>query len=448
MKEFSVTFKDGFTKGLWASDRLPRNNDAITYCHNVVPAEGGLIAYDDAYTRLTNPLSGVTIDWPFPQLFLGQDVRVLANATQIFELTTWTLGAAKLTVTESERWDFIDFGSYLILTNGLKLCIRDYAGAWTSNDYTATIPRFSTGCNFNGQIVAGNIKSTWHGCGTGSIIWSKIGSVDFTPDGTNEAGFRNIPWEGDVLRVKKLGKGVIVYCENGIGVLTPFGQTFGFQPLMRVGLDWKGAVDGDDNMHLFLGKNRNLYRINANFEIENLGFHNLFYNEPASYVVIQHDPIRQEFHISGDGAYVLGEKGMFSCYQTKMSTIANDNGSSYGVFTDDEDYTAVVITDAMDFGLRGMKTIQTIELSGEWGDEDDDTEVVIVVVTRNDASGDWIVAPAQLVNPNGVVTPIVTGVEFGILIYFSDYSDVILDSMTIRVKVPDKRYIRGVYNVT
>src|SRR3989304_1475432 len=150
MREFSKTFKDGLAKGLRSTDRNPRNSEALVECLNLKPYEGGLKAYEP----LTNPLIGVSVSWPFPQMFLGQDVRVLATGTQVYELSTWTLGTAKLTVTQDKRWDFIDFGSYLILTNGTKLFIRDYLGAWSASSSLSTMPRFSTGCNFNGQIVA------------------------------------------------------------------------------------------------------------------------------------------------------------------------------------------------------------------------------------------------------------------------------------------------------
>ena len=308
MKEFSVPFKDGLKKGLRSNSRSPRNSESLVECYNLKPGEGGL----EAYEPITNPLTGVAVDWPFPQLFLGQDVRVLATATAIYELSTWALGTAKLSsLAENERWDFIDFGSYLILANGTKLCIRDYAGAWTSNDSTSTIPRFSTGCNFNGQAVAGNIKTAWHGCGTGSLIWSKIGSVDFTPDGTNEAGFRNIPWEGTVLRVKKLGKGVVVYCENGIGVLVPFAQTFGWDILTEVGIPAKSAISGNDNIHVFVNTAGELCRINKDFSLEVLGYSEYMSLMTAASIVVEHNPVLREFHISDPTyAFILTEQGL------------------------------------------------------------------------------------------------------------------------------------------
>ena len=392
----------------------------------------------EPYAPITDPLTAVSTDWPFPQLFLGQDVRVLANATQIFELSTWALGAAKLTVTESERWDFIDFGSYLILTNGLKLCIRDYAGAWTSNDSLSTMPRFSTGCNFNGQIVAGNVKSTWHDCGTGSIVWSAIGSVDFTPGGSNEAGFRNLPVEGDVLRVKKLGKGVVAYCENGIYVLTPFNQTFGMDTVMEVGLLNKGAVAGSENIHVFVDKEKQVWRINKDFSLQLLGYKAYMDLMTAADVVVEHSPTQREFHISDTSyGYVLTEKGLSQCYQ-EVTTVAETGGVTYGVFDDQGDSEGRIVTDILDFGIRGRKTLMLVELGGYSA-----SAISAAVDWRSDIAGSLTRSPSVPVNYSGAATIIVTASEFRVALTFTDYSDAVLDYFNMRYKLSDKRFFRG-----
>lgn len=439
MKEFGKTFDEGLRKGLRASDTNPANSQALITCFNLKPDDMGLGPYDP----ISNPLSGVSADWPFPQLFLGQDVRILATATKVYELSTWALGTAKLTVTEDERWDFIDFGSYMILTNGTKLCIRDYEGAWTSNDYTSTIPRFSTGCNFNGQIVAGNIKTTWHGCGTGSLIWSRIGRVDFTPGGDNEAGFRNIPWEGDVLRVKKLGKGVVVYCENGILVLVPFQQTFGMEKLMEVGIPSKAAVGGSDNIHVLVDTDGNVWRINKDFNLQMLGYREYMNLMTAADIVVEHDPVKREFHISDDDyGYLLTEKGLCQCYQ-EVTTVACDDGTSYGVFDDQSDSEGRIVTDILDFGLRGNKTLELVELSTSSA-----SDINAAVDWRSDISGSFTRSGDVLVNPNGIATIKHTAAEFRVAVTFDDYSDARLDYINMRVKLSDKRAVRGAYDVT
>lgn len=440
MKEFQSKIFEGLAKGLRASERNPRNAEALVTCFNLKPSEGALLAYEP----ITNPLTGVSPDWPFPQLFLGQDIRILATATKIYELSTWTLGSAVATVTEDERWDFIDFGSYLILANGTKLCIRDYAGAWTTNDYTSNIPRFSTGCNFNGQVVAGNVKTSWYNCGSGSIIWSRIGEVDFTPDGSNEAGFRNIPWEGEVLRVKKLGKGVMIYCENGIGVLFPFEQTFGFLPLEDVGIPNKAAVAGNENIHVAVDTDGNIWRINKNFEMQKLGYREYMNVMTASAIVVEHNPVRREFHISDDShGYVLTEQGLASCYQ-EVTTVANDDGNSYGVFDDESDSQARIVTDTLDFGLRGLKTLQTVEI----GANHSSGSLTAYAQWRSEKTGSFSTGPTSTVSPNGTAVITTTAAEFRVGLTFSNYSGVELDYMNLRFKLSDKRSVRGIYNVT
>jgi hypothetical protein len=440
MKEFSTTFNEGLRKGLRASKNNPRNSQGLVECFNLKPSEGRL----EGYEPITNPFTGVVADWPFPQVFIGQDVRVLATATQIYELSNWTLGSAKLTVSEDERWDFIDFGSYLILTNGTKLCIRDHAGAWTSNDSTNTIPRFSTGCNFNGQVVGGNIRSSWYNCGSGSIIWSKIGSVDFTPDGTNEAGFRNIPWEGDVLRIKKLGKAVIVYSENGIGAMLPFSQTFGWRNLMGKGILSKAAVAGDEKSHLFVDTDYMVWLLSADLTLKFLGYQEFMESLTQADVVIEHDSLQDEFHISDeDTGYVMTQQGMGECYQ-KVTTVAATDGVSYGVSKNASDSGARIVSDTLDFGLRGIKTIQTLEI----GTYHPTGSLAAHIKWRSDKSTVFADAPSIPVAPNGVATVTTSGVDLRIGLTYSAYSGIELDYIIPRVKITDKRAVRGLYNVT
>jgi len=310
------------------------------------------------------------------------------------------------------------------------------------------MPRFSTGCNFNGQIVAGNVKTTWHDCGTGSIIWSRIGSVDFTPGGDNEAGFRNIPWEGDVLRVMKLGKGVVVYCENGILVLTPFNQTFGADTLMEVGIPSMSAVGGNENIHVFVDTDGNLWRMNKDFDVQKLGYREYMNLMTAASIVVEHNPVLREFHISDPTyAYVLTEHGLAQCYQ-EVTTVVVDKGTSYGVFTDQSDAEARIVTDVMDFGLRGMKTTQTFELatyhpsgSGTYG-------ITAALDWRVDKTAAFTRGNSVAVNPLGIATLIHTAEEFRLALTYTNYASVELDFINVRIKVSDKRALRGEYGVT
>jgi len=439
MKEFSVTLKDGIAKGLRASDRNQINSEALVTCYNLKPAKGGL----ESYEPLTNPIvGGQAVDWPFPQMFLGQDVRVLATGTDIYELSTWTKSASKLTVTKSERWEFIDFGPYLVMTNGLKLCIRSFGGTWAASDSLSTMPRFSTGCNFNGQMVVGNIKSTWYDCGVGSVAWGKIGDVNFTLDGSNEAGYRQTPWEGSVLRVKKLGAGIVVYCQNGIGLLRPFEQTFGWDTLQDVGIPAKAAVGGNDNIHVFVDTNGNLCRINSQYEIQVLGYDEYMDDMTPANIVVEHDPILREFHISdATHGFLLTEEGLSNKYQA-VTTIVTSAGTQYGVFTDLAVSTAQIIVDTMDFGLRGLKTLQTIEVGGYHASGD----LNAFAQWKSSKIGSFTTGPNIIVNPDGVATVIMTGDELRVGLTYASYLGIQLDYLTLRFKLSDKRYVRGKYN--
>jgi len=437
MKEFDVTFNKELRKGLRSDASNPRNNPELIECYNLKPDVAGLVPY----APVTFPFNGVVTDWPFPQLFIGQDVTILANATTVYEVDGSWNTSSKGAATEDQRWDFIDFGSYLILANGNKLCIRDYAGSWTNNSSLATMPRFSTGCNFKGQIVAGNVKSTWHDCGTGSLIWSGIGNVDFTPGGDNEAGFRNIPFEGDVLKVKRLGDFVIVYCENGVLALKPHEQTFGMTEILNVGIPTKGAIGGDEHSHRFIDTKGYLWKINSKLELTRLGYKEFMNLLTASEIVVEHDPGLREFHISDSTyGYLLTEFGLGQCYQRK-SCVANLDGTAYGVFVVDSPYDTEgrLVTDIVDFGIRGMKSVELMEV----GVNHTSGVVTGAVDWRQNKTDSFTRSDWTAMNPHGAVNVKVTADEFRLALKFVSYLGVDLDYITSKIKAVDKRYMRG-----
>src|SRR5574343_1332113 len=91
-------------------------------------APGGEVASLPTFPFSSAVLSaaGVVLDWPFPQLFLGRSVALLATETAVFSvnLTTWALTAVSLvspgggaaTITAGGVWHFIDFHTTWILT--------------------------------------------------------------------------------------------------------------------------------------------------------------------------------------------------------------------------------------------------------------------------------------------------------------------------------------------
>uniref|UniRef100_A0A6M3JA26 Uncharacterized protein n=1 Tax=viral metagenome TaxID=1070528 RepID=A0A6M3JA26_9ZZZZ len=465
MREFESVFAEGLKRGLRRGTDNPLNSQYLTSAMNVKCYESGIRPFIPLQT-----VPGSVVTWPFGQAFFGSNVKVYATETDIYELDdNWTM-THKATATAGERWDFLDFGLYVLLLNRTSIVTRDpSSGSYTVSSSMSGFPRFSTGCNFKGQIVGGNIRTNWYDCGSGSLIWSDIGSAMFTPGVKNVAGYRHTPWKGKVLRVKRLGDVVVAYCENGIGILAPHEQTFGFKELLDIGIKGRAAVEGTVNKHLFIDADNWLWSIGSDLRPKKLGYQE--YIKTLTNAVISYNPGEDEFFISDNvRCFLLTMYGMSECHQL-ISSVAKLGSTVYGCIRDTNDRDVLIITDALDFGLRGMKTVGTLELGLSC------TAPVYVAVdykynkTTEFARTSWI-----LCNPNGVVYVPTTAVEFrlcvktagqqgrieeeedGFVITLEDGSDLLLeganyasfelDYITIRIKVSDKRYIRGTYATT
>ena len=203
------------------------------------------------------------------------------------------------------------------------------------------------------------------------------------------------------------------------------------------------AIGGNENIHVFVDTDGNLWRIKKDFSIQKLGYREYMNLMTAADIVVEHNPVLREFHISDDSyGFILTEKGLGKCYQ-EVTTVAVDNGTSYGVFHDQSDAQARIITDTLDFGLRGLKTLQTVEVGGYHSSG----TVSAYAQWRVDKTAALTTSPTVLVNPDGVSTLVVTADEFRVGLTYTSYSGVEVDYMNFKLKLSDKRYVRGKYDV-
>ena len=473
MREYYLTFDKGLRVGLRPSEDNPLNHQACVECHNGRASKNGLLPYNP----LTLPTFGgappfphgsleVTA-WPFPQLIPLKDYALLIvrdnvvnlddvvylidssnDLTELLRIDVLTYGAF------GDQFDFADFGTYVIGTNGIVFLYYDVTLAtWKVMTSSATIPLVKTLCNFKGQAVGGNVQSVWHGCGSNHVVWTKIGEMDFTPARDNEAGFMKMPWEGDVYRVMRLGDYVMVYGSGGIAALRPVTApvpSFGLEELLTVGIPNKMAVGGDDNSHVFVDTEGYLWKVGRSLEVEKLGIGTSFpsasrlgYQEflsSLSDIVVSKNPAEHEFYISdADASYLLTQEGMSGIHQL-VTSCGRVNGSVVGLFDDSEDVEFRLTTDMVDMGFRGQKTIQTLELGTYTSNV-----VQTAVDWRVDKSAALRTSPWVLSGPQGVSTNIIAGTEFRLKMKVADYTDVDLSYITARYKMTDMRSIRGIY---
>jgi hypothetical protein len=476
MKEFNYVFLDGIKKGLRNKSNNSINSQALVDLLNAKVGKEGL----EPYINITNVPSDVSLSWPFPQIFLGSKYCFIADETAIYnipinsiigslaiategsildelgeeildeigETITWSDFSTLSGLTSGNLWNFTDFGNYCLATNGSVIVYIDLitdpnSPNLGSMSYSATFPRCKSYCNFNGQLIGGGVKSTWYDCDESSVIWSKIGSADFTPQVSMEAGYKVLTeFSGKVHKIRKLGSGIIVYGDNGILLMKSEGIPFGFYQLSSVGIYWEGAAEGDLHQHIFIDKKNKIWRIQEDFKLEELDYSEYMAKLTHANIVISQDKFKKEFYISdGVKTFLLTQYGLSEVYQ-RPTSIINLNGTTYGVCDSSSATGFILETDRLDFGIRGLKTLSALEL-GLYSPSD----ITSQISWRSNIKGSFAYTPTKLVNPNGVVYPQVTADEFKIKLTSTAFANIQMDYMNVRLNLTDKRSVRGRLNV-
>lgn len=451
MKEFEKRFDSEDINGLRVSSNMPRDSMKLAQCFNTIPTEYGLESYDP----VINPLiTTVTFNWPFPQIFMGKRRRIVMDKDKVYSINfDWSLTLEldlSAYYTANPTWDYsiwhlADFYTYVVISNeNLVIIYNTVTSSYEVHSATSTIPVFTTMTNFNGQAVAGNITSSWYDADDNSTIWSKIGSMDFLPDQYNTSGYRPMPWDGEVLKIMKLGEGVIVYGDEGILLMRPAEQYWSFKKLANYGIAGRGAVNGDETNHVFVDTNGFLRKISAGGGIEKLGYQEFFSPMLLNDIVISHSGYQNRFSI-GDGStsYILSNEGLGKIDQaiTSMSFYSGGNIGIVSSINDNNDY--IIESHIFDFRFRGIKTLTMQEYS-----VNSDDECFAAVAYRYDKKVEFKQTPWVRLNKEGVVYVPTGGIDFKWLFKCEDYTNVNLDHVIIKFKTTDKRYIRGAYNAS
>lgn len=143
-------------KGLRANSANGRNSNSLIRSVGAIGMEGTIqplpaISLSSLYAD-TNVVKN---DFPFPQIFTLDKHIIVCNRTTIYEWN-YTALVLKITVTGGELWEIASVDNFLYLSNGKASVVRDPGSG--SYALTTLAPKCSAICNFNGQIVCGNIQ--------------------------------------------------------------------------------------------------------------------------------------------------------------------------------------------------------------------------------------------------------------------------------------------------
>lgn len=361
---------------------------------------------------------------------------------------------------------------------------------WNSDWYQPV-----TICYNRGQIVAAGSKThTTYPSQNRQIMWSKIGEAKFLVTPTNHTTlldsvsntsgfmFEGSDDYGVILRILPLDKGFIVYSTFSIFALIPITDpvpSFSILPLLDVGIANPLAVGGPIKgeamgKQLFVDRMGVLWAISSAGTDERrsksllptrLGYEeflsplqdNLSIANGIGIVSITYNPYKDEYYISnGQKSFVYNGIGLTPIDKCITSMVDFQNaqvttGFHYGTLQDavyGYYYTLfsssafLAVTDIIDFKMSARKTLETIHL-GINIPEGATAEVMIE--WRNGKNKPFQKTPWKRLSPEGVVSPLVTAVEFRIWVKCSNWDGVELSDGTIMWKLVDKNGIRGAY---
>jgi hypothetical protein len=508
MREFSFRLEEELEGGLRADSRNKLNHVGLVECMGLKPVKGlGLVPYKPITLKpssATLTAAGITPTFPFPQLFRGKDITLLCDETKIYEVdeSDWSIsqittydaydvGSTK-SIVAGGVWHLSDFGDSWFLFNGSCMVYKTnrygIVGG-TNKVLVQTTMSVKTGCAHRGRsIMAGFSSDFWTddwetywttarsdipqritdnlALDTNYVLWSSIGGgdtlcwlfEDYAMEGPlaqdssyiismlkrNEWGFMPMPWQGTIHCVKSLGKNVAVYGSGGIDVLVqtdaPF-PTFGLQHISGVHIADRGAVGGDENVHVFMDDSGTMWRLGADLGLARLGYEEFFSSMPGDDIIVTYNIQENEFVVSDDSeAYILTSAGLGEANQLIMSQEYYD-GEIVGIYDASiTDAEGRFRTDTFDMGLRTIKQITAIEVGFEG-----DTTLSVGVYTRFNKAGSFIFSGYKVANKEGIVYPLVSGVDFQLRLKGTDYSKTRITYIVVRYKVSDKRSIRGLY---
>ena len=455
MREFELVIDEALKAGLSPKLTTPSNSQLLYECLGFRCGKLGL----GPYKELTNPLPAlfsIEYNWPYPQFLVDETYNILVVRDLInMEDVIYTVSDDHATVTQiavcdqltygslGTQVELADFGEYAVMVNGVVIVSWDPTlSVWVTTVATATMPLMRTICNFKGQAVGGNVEGVWHDCDDTFYIWSKIGSIDFTPERGNTAGYRRCPYGGVVHNVRRLGDVVAGYSSEGVTFLVPVKEpavTFGFVEKEDTGIINKGAVNGSLDHQVYVGTDHIIREVTSQ-GVKELGYQYLMKQLTAGDIIVQYEHSKKNYFFSdGEKTFMLSPQGMTESPQ-HPSAVWRKGDDAYMLPGSVGAYDPMIAGQPVDMGYRGQKT--TFEMETDANDYTDGE----VTVDYLDESQAWNTHTYTPLNNQSLGSVIASGNAFRLRLKFGSIdSDFRISYLRARYKMTDLRGIRGVY---
>jgi len=333
----------------------------------------------------------------------------------------------------------------------------------------STEPAFVCCCNFNGQLVGGNIYAPsnettnyWSALGTNCILWSGIGSSEFNPAIDPTAGFRELITsyasgkKATIYSTLPLQEGVICYTDHGIVALVNDTvqniATYGLVPLKSLGIASGNHVAGDNYIHGFIDLNCDFWTLeNTSFrlldqqggKLTKRGYRDVIAAlfATSSPVIVSYLPRDNSFYISnGLKSLVINRFGAGLVHQAVSGLFEGYDKKLYGTFFDSGDLQGRITLESVDFNARGIKSLEALLAGISCASS---TAVTYATDYRMSKNSSFKRSLSKRGGPRAEARIGVSALEFRPNITFSSYVESELEYLRANVKFPDGRFRRG-----
>ena len=190
--------------GEWLPDQADIMNSGVTVATNVFPAAVGYHSMND-FVEYSNAASG-TIKGIFAAKDTASNTKLFAgDATDLYLHSASTNNLDSVgkvggyTLTDSERWRFVQFGDYVIAAGGIGEALQQFTLGSSSvfADLSASAPKADFIAVVRDFVWTANIDS-----GSGRIPyrcqWSGFNDVTSWTPGTDQSDFQDLPDSGAI----------------------------------------------------------------------------------------------------------------------------------------------------------------------------------------------------------------------------------------------------------
>ncbi len=505
MREFPFIIAESFTKGLRPEDTFLDREGYLEECLNMRPGVAGLLSYEvptDPFAggQVVNfPFPQFFRGQELTLMFSATTAYTLGIggipwAKTPITLLNPNLPASTASITQDGVWHFIDLGPAFYAFNGSSTVFRTGLDSLESNaastTYVTDAVTITSGTAHKGRVYIGGLdqsniwNTAWQeifaqwekdaglteidlvtsGPHLNWAMWSSIGGGDFPlwlvyPQGfgqlqlgpskefvlermrKNEFGWRPMHYAGQVLVMKVVGDNVVCYGADGIGALIPRGPEMGYKEIANFGVLSRGAVGGDNQGHIFVAQDGELWGLSQDLELARLGYKEWFSGFSTASTVINLNPVWREFFIADqDTSYLFRDETGLSEIQDRLTSLTYFNGVNYGLASSGTSTTIRILTGAHDNDRQALKYIHDIQVQYQ-----DITNLTLEVLYRYDSTSAFSILGPIDVNPMGIVTFNITALEFKIRLKGTPGANPRIDRLEVRWSLVDKRSVRGLF---